>query len=346
MVKLRVRLNSASLKQLFSLVKNSPKYKTWVELSKDVGTSSTPLKKFRRGTGTILETAFLKLLGYLDEKDKTDFLSQAEYLDANWGAIKGGIISNSKLSKEELNNRMRKIRLCIKENKQKKQRDFSKLDLPTLENLEICELFGALLGDGCSGKYLTEGKRKRTIYPTQIAGNAIKDFEYVQKLGKIFEKYFGLKPYLRIRKDNCVQLAVRSCVVYEWLVSLGFPVGKKPLNFGLSEQILKLPTKNLNAVIRGLLDTDGHVNARKDEEYRYPYVTITSYSSVLRDQIKSILKRQGFTAFIHAECVSVRGIKNFQRWFELIGSNNSRILNKYKEFCNTGKIIPGLVVYR
>ena len=105
--------------------------------------------------------------------------------------------------------------------------------------------------------------------------------------------------------------------------------------------MLNLPTKNLNVIIRGLLDTDGHINARKDEKYKYPYVTITSYSGLLRNQLKAILRSQNFPAFIHAESVSVRGIKHIHKWFELIGSSNSRIINKYEEFCKTGKIVPG-----
>ncbi len=144
-----------------------------------------------------------------------------------------------------------------------------------------------------------------------------------------------------IRKDNALQLSVRSRFVYEWLLRLGYPVGKKPKDFALPEAVVKLPVENLNALLRGFLDTDDHINARKDENYKYPYVTIKSYSAPLRGQIKEILRKQGIPAFIHAESVSVRGIKNIHKWFDLIGSSNPRITDKYKEFCETGRILPG-----
>ncbi len=324
------------LKALFRLIKNSPNYRGWAKLANDVGTNSTSLKVFRRGEGTILESVFLKLTDYLDENEKRNFLSKAEFIDSNWGQSKGGIISNSKLSQGEINKKMAHARAGFK----RKCWGKKILEFPPLDNLELFEFFGAMLGDGCTGKYFIKESGGRFIYPTQLVGNALKDFEFVKKMASIIERNFSVKPYIRIRKDNTIQLSVRSRFVYEWLLSLGYPSGKKPDNFGLSGQMMNLPVENLNAIVRGLLDTDGHINARKDEGYKYPYITITSYSSLLKNQLKLILKRQGFPAFIHSKSVSIRGVKHFCRFFGLVGSSNSRILNKYEEFCKTGRIIP------
>lgn len=207
--------------------------------------------------------------------------------------------------------------------------------------MELCGLFGALLGDGSSGRYFAKGKNC-FIYPTTIVGNASKDADFVKQLSCILESYFNVKPYIRVARDNSIRLTVNSRLFFEWLKRNGYPIGKKPSDFGLTQEILRLPDKNINRIIRGLLDTDVHINSRKDEDFKYPYVTITSISPVLRSQLKEILRRQGIPAFIHAEAVSVRGISNFNKWFELIGSSNPRILSKYEEFCKTGKILPGL----
>ena len=150
-----------------------------------------------------------------------------------------------------------------------------------------------------------------------------------------------MNPSIKLRKDNSAILTIKSRFVHEWLISLGFPSGKKPRTYKFSQEILCLPEENINLILRGLLDTDGHINARKDENYKYPYVTITTYCQHLRKQIKQILNDQGFPAFIHSEAVSVRGIANTHTWFRIIGSDNPRILNKYNEFCVTGKILPG-----
>lgn len=333
----RVKLRKEDLKKLFDLIKRSPKYEGWNQLVKEVKTNNTSLKAFRSGERSTVGMVFTRLLSYLDKSQKNYFMSKAELLDLNWGTRKGGITTNSKLSQGELNKKMAKARSYIKSNNRPKTFD----KFPSLENLDLCELVGALLGDGTTGKYITRGKRIRVIYLTRIVGNALKDVDYLKNLSRIVGKHFEVKPYLRVGKRNAVILSVRNKFVHEWLLTIGYPSGRKPKDFGISKQILGLPTKNINRVLRGLLDTDGHINARKDEKYKYPYVTITSYSKLLRNQIKEILRKQKFPAFIHAESVSVRGIKNIHRWFDLIGSSNPRILNKYREFYETGKIIPG-----
>ncbi len=328
----RVRLESPQ--ELFDLVRNSSKYITWNELVKDLRTNSTTLKAFRRGERTLSGPVFLKILTYVDAVHKEYFLSKGQLLDKNWGARKGGLNSISKLSTIELCKKMEKARAAT--------RVFSRSYsvFPTLENANLCELFGAMLGDGSSGNYFSPQRRGRFVYATTVSGNANKDIEYLQRLAAIFKSNFSVTASIFMQKKNCARLSVASKFVYNWLVHLGYPIGKKPANFGMPDSVFSLPIENRNRVLQGLLDTDGCVNARKDESYRYPYVSICSYSPVLRGQIKQILREQGFPAYIHAESVHVRGLRNFHKWFELIGSSNPRILNKYKEFCKTGKIVP------
>ncbi|MFA5357410.1 MAG: LAGLIDADG family homing endonuclease [archaeon] len=336
----RVRIPNP--RKLFALAKASQKYVSWNEWLKEFNIGNTGLKRIRRGEITFPSRVFFGLLNYLPTEQKFEFLKQINFLPNNWGAKKGGTNSIRTMKKclgeSGFRKHLKKVRSC------KKKITWETYDgFPDIANPELCELFGAMLGDGHCGKYFSKSSGQY-VYHGAIVGNAKKDVEYVKYLDAIIRKYFPIKPAIFFRKDNSVRLQFSSRLFYEWLLSNGYHTNGKPKDFGISNNFLSLKTENLNFVIRGLLDTDGHMNARKDERFRYPYVTICSYSPVLRNQIKEILLKQGIKAFVHAESVSVRGIENTHKWFELIGSSNPRILNKYKEFCETGKILPGPLV--
>ncbi|MFH1895445.1 MAG: LAGLIDADG family homing endonuclease [archaeon] len=331
MARNRVRLNDKYLVYLFRLVNDSPKYVSVNDLLIDLNCSRTSLKYFKRGKRTIPVDIFLRLLDYVPENEKSVLTSKAKYLPSTWSAVKGGIVSNSKLTKNQLKEKMTKVRSHIKSQQS--------TSLPSLNNLDACEFFGTMLGDGSLCTFKNEG---RIRFDTRIAGNLKKDRIYLEYMVGLIKSLFNSKASLYPdKKQNCLQLSTRKKSIFDWLKSNGYPVGKKPKSFCMPSNIMKLHIKNKNRLIRGLLDTDGHINARKDEEYKYPYISITSCSDNLKKQLKELLRKQGFPAFIHADSVSVRGIKHFNRWFEVIGSSNPRILKKYEEFNNTGKIIPG-----
>ena len=55
------------------------------------------------------------------------------------------------------------------------------------------------------------------------------------------------------------------------------------------------------------------------------------------EQIKDMLRGQGYPAYIsNNKDVCVRGIANVKRWFDDIGSSNSRNLLKYEYFLKHG----------
>ncbi len=188
----RVRLSAFDAGELFQLVKSSPDYCGWKKLVERVKTNSTSLKAFRRGELTLCVTVFLRLLGFLNEGRRKHFLGKAELRDKNWGQRKGGISLASKFSKEQLKERMKKVRDNIRPARNEAYNS------PPLENLDLCEFLGAMYGDGCTGKYLAKEKKSRLIYPTQIVGNASKDEEYIKRIGLIIKENFKVKPYLRV----------------------------------------------------------------------------------------------------------------------------------------------------
>lgn len=199
----------------------------------------------------------------------------------------------------------------------------------------LFELFGAMLGDGCLSKYYASTE-KRMIYETRITGNALKEKDYHLHLAKIFLVLFGFEPKPRVRKGtNTLDLITTRRFVFDWFVSHGFPCGKKT-HLKIPEILLFSENEKLNFLLRGLFDTDGQISARKDEGYRYPYVFLSSSSSVLRFQVKEILIRQGISAYVSRDNVVLRGKNNFKRWVNLIGSSNPRNISRIKEFSETG----------
>jgi hypothetical protein len=217
--------------------------------------------------------------------------------------------------------------------------------LPDAESVDITnpralEFYGIMMGDGCVSRYyIKPEKRYRT--EARITGNSIKDKEYfdyflVPMLHELFKT--NVKPRKR-KWENTIDLVSCASNVSGWLVRHGFPVGKK-YNLQIPPSIMSMPPEKKNNVIRGLFDTDGCVAARKDEEYKYPYVFIWAKNKKLREQIKEILREQGMPAYLHGDAVVLRGCNNFKIWFKKIGSSNPRNIKKYDEWLSTGKIIP------
>jgi len=103
---------------------------------------------------------------------------------------------------------------------------------------------------------------------------------------------------------------------------------------------MSLPWEYKKMVIRGLLDTDGCFFARKDEDYRYPYILISSAYSDFRKQIVNILRERSYPAYIHGTNVLVRGAANIHKWMSDIGSSHPKIIKKYEEWIRTGRMLP------
>lgn len=212
-------------------------------------------------------------------------------------------------------------------------RKFRKITKVKIVSNEIfCEFYGLLLGDGCISKYKNDKKvNKFAIF---IVCNKKLDSDYLKDWKNKLEKEYSLKSsyyedkhenYCRLsiyNKDLCLQLNKKYAV----------PIGLKYRKLKLSSRILKLPWRLKKYVFRGLLDTDGLVFARKDENYRLPHISITSVNPKFLIEMKEILRKRGYPAYINGEDIRIRGIKHFIRWFEDIGSSNPRNLKRYEYF--------------
>lgn len=306
------------------------KGKSLREFSKEININYSTLKKWRRGCNLIPESQFHKLLRYL--KDKSYWLNSVSLKREGWGQAKGGQIAISKLSKKELAKRLEKARSKI-------QRKPKKIRLVLNKNL--CEFYGILMGDGCLSEFKENERivRKRII----ISGHKYLDKQYHENyIQNLIKDEFNLNSYIYCSKrHNIRSLIITSRPFFEILVKLGFPIGKKGQRLKIPDKLLKLSWELKKYIIRGIFDTDGCIIARKDENYRYPCIIITSHSKPLINQLYKLQRNKGYPFWIvkNKSEIRMRGIKNVIKWMDDIGSSNKRHRFKY-QYWRKNKILP------
>lgn len=325
--KFRLIFRKTMLQSIFEIVGKENSLK---EISLMLGVPYYTLKKWRYGINSIPCTAFELL------KQRYPgiiaFENQAKKVPYNYGAVKGGNAAIRRLSRPELLQFMENVR-------RSKHNQYSKINISIVNNRRALEFFGIMMGDGCLSEYYAkyDNSKRRDI---KISGNSNKDREYMLNyVSPLTIGLFKVRGYISLRKDNTIDLNIRNKPLFDWMKNCGFPVGKKGQHLKIPKNVMKLSFAKLKYLIRGLFDTDGCISARKGEGYRYPYVSISSKSVILRKQLKEILRKNGFPAYNCGTDVGFRGQKNFIRWFNVIGSKNPRNLNRYYEFINTGRII-------
>jgi len=293
--------------------------------------SRSALKKWVYGNRAWPEEKFEQLLLCFP---RARYFAEGTRLSDTWGQSLGGRKYTSGLPRKTLLSRMASVRRA-----QKKATPFV---IPAkIEESQVLEFFGIMLGDGCISEY-TARYDARTRRETRITLNSEKDRIYAEKfILPLIARNFLVKIRLSKRKSsNTIDLSCVDPRLFYWLKKNGFPVGEKT-NLRLPKKIMNLTPTLLSSLVRGLFDTDGCISARKDEKYRYPYIMITSKSEVLREQVKKILLRLGFNAYIHAITVTVRGKQNCFNWFEKIGSNNPRNKDRFTRWAETGVLKTG-----
>lgn len=286
------------------------------KFSKIIAVNYSTIKKYRRGELTLPKEVFEKLVEY--SSNKSFWLGQKIEFKNNWGALKGGFIAGTMSNKNKRAAYARKFRQIV--------------NVKIRKNKEFCEFYGALLGDGCLVRFRDYKNTRR--YVIQLTGNLKLDKDYWIYLTALLSNQYKLHSYYYERpKNNCCVLTIKNKgLFYELNKKFFVPIGLKYGKLKLPNNILNLPWKVKKFVLRGLFDTDGCIIANKRENYRYPWIVISSKSERFRNQLIKMLKEQNYPAYNTGSDVCVRGISNVKRWFDDIGSSNSRNLIKYEYF--------------
>lgn len=296
------------------------------ELSKHLKINYSPIKKYNRGESTIPLEVFEKLIELSPRKRY--WLPKIEKIEDNWGAIKGGKNSVKVGSIKERMEHARKFRK-IKKVKIKLDEYF-------------CEFYGLLLGDGCISRFKAGKHEKYGIF---ITGNKALDSDYLKKIKTRIEENYGVQVYYyESKKVNVCTLSIRNKELCLDLNSkFDVPIGVKYNKLKINEKVLGLPWRLKKLFLRGLFDSDGSIYAKKSEGYRYPIISIRSKNKKFLEEIYLLLKEHNYPAYFSDWNVSVRGIKNINRWFRDIGSSNPRNFLKYNYFLKHKNLPPKIL---
>ncbi|MDO8634296.1 MAG: LAGLIDADG family homing endonuclease [archaeon] len=210
-------------------------------------------------------------------------------------------------------------------------------------NVEIAEIYGALLGDGCLSSYFSKYD-KRQRYEVSFSGS-IDDLDYYQtRIIPFFKRNFFLGGTLRFRHDSKALIySIKSKRVFDFFTALDFPVGEK-------ENRLKIPTEIIQnseyaiACLRGVWNTDGSIYRRYTKIYKshkkfynkYFVMELKMKAKSLLFQIKpfldsfgvktsSITKNQNYVLRINSQ-------EAIQRFLSKISFSNKRHLDRISAF--------------
>lgn len=195
-------------------------------------------------------------------------------------------------------------------------------------NKKLAELLGIFIGDG----HLSD-------YQASIYTNSVTDLEHAIFVQKLIEYLFGIFVSKKFKKgENVVKIVASSKKLTAFLNKKGMPIGNKlESNLRIPDWITEKPVYE-RAFIRGLFDTDGciYLDTHKTikKEYLHLGWTITSYADSLRSDIVAVLRKNGYspTQRPSQKSVYLRRQKEIRRYFEEIGTSNSKHQNRYEKF--------------
>ena len=207
-----------------------------------------------------------------------------------------------------------------------KGRKFKLVKIPTDDKI-IGEFLGVFAGDGNFFFEKNIGHYSITIYL-----HAIDDKEYGFYLKRLIEENFNKKVRIYFKKRNELKLAFYSKDIYKLIDEYLTISGNKTLNVSLKKPISSLTQGFLSHFVRGLIDTDGHV-----DKYGKIILALISKSAIL--QTSDILKQFGIE-----NRISLRKLrpnehqlyelriarKDSLKYLEIIGFSNKR---KEKKLC-------------
>ncbi len=204
---------------------------------------------------------------------------------------------------------------------------------------QFAEFIGIFMGDGSLN--IREHKHS---YEFKFTGNLKDEIPY-------FENHVAILGGHVLKRKIIAKIldGGRSVGLYFCSKSLANTFRLLGINSGPKSEKLFIPRdiaenkKFLIAFIRGIFDTDGCLTLKKNG--RYPVITIAMKARKLLEQIKMGLegfgikscisfdvayldKRNGKTYTKHY--LSINGRTRIMQWFEIIGSNNPKIIKKYQ----------------
>lgn len=191
-------------------------------------------------------------------------------------------------------------------------------------SVKLAEAIGIILGDG-------------EISDTQmkISLGVATDLPYAKFVENLFYEVFGETPSIH-RYKNAVRLSLSGVELVAVLEKLGLRRGNKVKHQVGIPQWIKNNSDYKRACVRGLFDTDGglytHSHSVKGKNYKNIGFSFCSHSEPLLDDFFEILLENGIAAKKVKWKVYIYSVKEIERFFHKIGSNNPKNRKKLSFF--------------
>lgn len=207
---------------------------------------------------------------------------------------------------------------------------------------EIAEICGIHAGDG---------HLRRNGKGFEISGSYEEKEYYDQHIIPLFNSLFDLNIKGKFfPTKGTYGFSISSKAIIFFLISFGFPKGKKDDIVQIPEQILHSQDPTIRrAFLRGIFDTDGCITFdkriyntsifKKTRNY-YPRILFSTISKKLAIGIKQLCEKEGFICKIYiykskkqTESLKYKlqivGINNLERWMNVITPQNPVKVSRY-----------------
>lgn len=206
-----------------------------------------------------------------------------------------------------------------------------------LKSIQMAEFFGIMTGDGCLSN-TGKGKGSGNKYWIYICGHKIDDRKHYGHIKNLLKDIFNKETKICERKkENAIFIRFSDKSIFQNLVRLGFPIGKKYDKLNVPAWICN-KKKNFIYFLRGLFDTDGSFVLSKQhrEIPYYPRIEIVTKSRYLAEKVKELINKLGIRCSLNRKKeyfrLEVAGNTNCSNWMKIIGTKNKKHLTKYNTF--------------
>ena len=205
---------------------------------------------------------------------------------------------------------------------------------------ETAEFIGIFIGDGSLN--IRECKHS---YEFKFTGNPLDEVPYYCHVSKLASNI--LSRSIKTKVLDCgrsVGLYFCSKRFAGYLATLGISGGPKAERITMPTAIMENKLWAI-ACLRGIFDTDGCFTLKKNG--KYPVITFGMKNRALFLQMGGVLRQIGIRYCVCFDVpyfdprsgkvytkhyLSINGKENVAKWFDLVGTNNPKILKKYQGY--------------
>lgn len=300
---MRVKLVDGKQRELMMLVKGE---RSWRELAKELDISANYLSGDLKCENVLMSKELFEKLCKISEVDYSEYIK--EYLDDNWGKVKGGRNSDGSLKQ-----------IAIPYN-----------------CAELAEFVGAVLGDGhVHSTKSKDEKRIVGVYQIRVTGDKRYEEEYHVYLGKIAEDLFGIIPrYLVNKNKNERYLFLSSKRLVGFFSSMGIIPGDKIVNQSTVPKWIYENHLFIKACVRGLIDTDGSIHRMSKRDSNLLRINFTNHNSKLLKDTRNLFIILGYhpSKIINGRNFYISRQGEIDKYLKEIGFSNKKHLDRLNEF--------------